>query len=134
MGGGAKHTPIPQAELLNYYEDHGWPSSDHTTNGLAAEQAAAPYDGDLDPPDTFHFQGFGRNARNIDLNLLDDAQKLQYGVIEGGLNNYFEIDKTAADSGEVMLLLDGEPMVAGDLTRRLAFVIGGVCYNPKALV
>ena len=53
--------------------------------------------------------------------------------MEFGIFNVLEtLGKELADSGDLLLVVDGKVLDRAGGTRRLAFFVGGVCYNPKA--
>ena len=74
--------------------------------------------------DGFHLWGRGREVRDVDRSLVGTAQ--QWAILEDGLCNYVKhVGKDLADSGEMMVMVEGQAATAEEELTRSDIIISG---------
>ena len=115
-----------------YASEFGWPGAARLTEGSVTEQPPELLPNALfEASEGINLWGYERAARNIDEDKIDNLQR--HKLVEAGLYNTIDwLDKDLAESGELLLLIEGVPAdPASTQRRRLPVFVSGVTYNPK---
>ena len=132
-GGGCKSTPISPEELHAHLLEQGWPKASEVDD-VADDQVNVPADTtiDFDAPEvlSFNLWGVGRWARNVDRQPI--APEQVWYTIEKGIHNYFvHVGKSVADSGNLMLMVEGSSKTSATYeVCRSVVLITGTIYIP----
>ena len=130
-GCGCSETPITCDEFYRYIIEEGWPDDKEVYDTDCIEcKVAADWPESFDEAAPYQLWGIGREARNIDRQTLPDRRKFE--LIEAGLTNFLgHVGKDVADSGELLLMIEGAPASPDSPTKRFLAFVSGTCYSPK---
>lgn len=128
-GGGCSITPLTAEEFWSWHQQFGWPSDAEVFDEGGDEILVKP-DKEQTFNERFPLWGVGRAARNID--RATTPSPAQFNVIESGLNNFVQsLTKPVADSGAVMVIIEGPSLSASGAPMRCASLVTGTSYSPK---
>lgn len=130
-GGGCFSTPVTKSELCEHIKSHGWPSDDRVADTDFTETTVqADNVVDFAASADFNLFGTGRQARNVEPDPARPA--VEFDFIERGIHNWLcHVGAERADSGELLILVQGMPAFGGDRVCRVACFVTGTSYNPK---
>lgn len=128
-GGGCKACPVSASELVQYHNLNGWPSD----NEVYHEQKHSPA-----PTTTIEFGSFssynlfGCSQSGKGCCLSKFGRDPRCALLHDSLCNYLEVKgKAVAESGEVMIMLEGElANPPGKMCRRVG-LITNVIWSPR---
>ena len=105
-GGGCVGSPLAPSELYGYIKEHGWPSNVAVADASLEEAASLP---DWTLPfehEAFPVWGIDRLPRG---GRHFSERKREYDLIEQGVFHFLQhLERTKADSGDVMVLVEGK--------------------------
>lgn len=126
--GGCRASPVSASELYNWHQRHGWPTDHEIYTKKDARITASTMD--FDQSSGFDCFGCLRGAHNICKTVL--ANTPGYDVAHNGMTNFLEsLDRREAESGTVLVVLEGLDATDGSATRWTPFLITGTCWSPK---
>ena len=86
---------------------------------------------DYEAADGFNLWGRGREVRDVDRSLVGTEQ--QWAILEDGLYKYVaHVGKDLADSGEMIVMVEGQAKHDALQQQRSVIIISGTIYMPKA--
>lgn len=131
-GGGCRQTPITADEFFSFVSSSGWPTDaelldSSNTEGKVGPMPAQPFAQSAG----YRLWGCGRAPRNVDKATVASARR--FDIVEKGLVNYItEVGRDVADSGQLMLMVEGTPLpTATSRSKRCVIIVSGTTYKPK---
>ena len=129
-GGGCTATPLTKEELCADIQQEGWPTQAEIDD-VSMEETRVPPNNLIafDESEEFNLWGSGRAARNVDRQSYD--LPLQFEIIEKSVWRYMEsLGKERAESGDVMLLVEGTSLGDPDRQFRSVVQVSGITWKP----
>jgi hypothetical protein len=125
---GCSASPVSASELCDYYRQYGWPS-DKEVYETKKSRVSATDSIDWNESKDYNLYGCLRSAHNVC--HADASGCANYTLVHTGLFNYLEsLPKAEAESGTVMLLLEGL-QATDNMARRTVVSYTGTCWSPK---
>lgn len=130
-GGGSVATPITKEEMCKFVQKHSWPTDLELADKDKSETRVPPNETiDFEATKNYNLWGVGQWARNIQRESASD--KRLFELVEKGVHNFLvHLGKDEADSGGVLLIVEGPAKAADKAKWRVPFFVTGTSYSPK---
>lgn len=128
-GGGTRGSPISAAELAAHHKESGWPKDDQVFDE-SAFHIAPDSSIDFQASASFNLWGCSRSALGICWAAL--PRQADFDLVHKGLCNFIDfVPRKDAESGSLMVMVEGRLRADGATLGREIVVIAGTTWSPK---
>ncbi len=113
-------------------KENGWPGDAEVIDRSCQEVRVEPdVEANFEHSKGYNLWGIGRDARNVDRPAVE-TEAGQFEIIEKSIMSYLmhRVGRAEADSGHVMLIIEGPSRRSAGQRFRIAGIVTGTCWNP----